>query len=261
MKPQPPTRSPYASSQVRSQARSYLAQLREERRARVHGAALQPAPGEPPLEDVQPEAPKRAAKAPPKKNGKRIGKRGVRVEVADAVAAPAAAAPKSKKKKAQKQPEPQKQPREADVSQSNAARARASAQEAKQKMRAARQAQRDATAKQRAAAARARAEHRGTRPQSASSMTQRRWVPQRSTLSPVQPKTTVMRPATTSAPLTQLRGIGDAMCRRLQQAGIDSLPALIDLPPSIIRERLGPVSALANVEGWQAQAKAILGQD
>ncbi|MEM9879106.1 MAG: helix-hairpin-helix domain-containing protein, partial [Pseudomonadota bacterium] len=59
-------------------------------------------------------------------------------------------------------------------------------------------------------------------------------------------------------PLTEIKGIGDAMTRRLEQAGIHTLADLAHTSPDAIRERLGPVSTLANVEAWQEQASSLL---
>ncbi|MEO0411356.1 MAG: hypothetical protein AAF221_05895 [Pseudomonadota bacterium] len=257
MKPQPPTRSPYASDQIRSEARSYVAQLRAQRLARVQGAAPQAVPVAPPSEGAATKRPKHASKAPAKTNGKKIGKRGIRIDVAHLEEAPKSA-PLTKKTIDADSPAPPKQESPRESVRSGASKARAAARDAQQKLRAARLKQREAAAKQREAASRAKADQRSARTRPASSLTQRRWTPARSAAQAAPPKAVPVQPAANAAALIQLRGIGEAMCRRLEQAGIDSLPVLVDLPPSIIRERLGPVSALANVEGWQAEAKTLL---
>ncbi|MEM8799259.1 MAG: hypothetical protein AAGF15_04185 [Pseudomonadota bacterium] len=71
-----------------------------------------------------------------------------------------------------------------------------------------------------------------------------------------RPKT----PKTSQPPLTELKGIGEAMSHRLAQAGIHTMSDLIALSVDDIQARLGPVSALANVAGWQQQARERLGK-
>ncbi|MEM6903004.1 MAG: helix-hairpin-helix domain-containing protein [Pseudomonadota bacterium] len=58
--------------------------------------------------------------------------------------------------------------------------------------------------------------------------------------------------------LTDITGIGDAMSRRLETAGIGTVAALLAEHPDSIRALLGPVSSLANVEAWQDQAASLL---
>lgn len=154
-----------------------------------------------------------------------------------------------------------------------AAQARAAAHDAQQKIREARLAQRAAAAKQgRGPAVPSGRKDRAVKAASSSSSFaappsagRRRWTPQRTLSQTVaQPEAMLQQGSKRNerqgalAPLTSVRGIGDAMSRRLKSAGIHDLEDLVAEGPATIRERLGPVSALANVERWQEEAAQFL---
>lgn len=129
------------------------------------------------------------------------------------------------------------------------AKARAAAHTAQQKMRDARLTQRTAAAKQREAAAKQRHQSAGAPPARA--------VAGRVNLAS---RSGAARPSAAPLPspsLTALRGIGEAMSRRLEKVGIASLEDLLTIDAADLRGRLGPISALANIEGWQEQAAEL----
>jgi hypothetical protein len=47
------------------------------------------------------------------------------------------------------------------------------------------------------------------------------------------------------------------MSRRLEKAGIATLEDLLAMDIADLRGKLGPISALANIEGWQEQAAEL----
>ncbi len=133
-----------------------------------------------------------------------------------------------------------------------AAKARLAAHKAKQNIRDARLTQRDAAAKQREAAA-------SQRKKTASQRSNPSFPGRRShtEVSLVSNQKNIARPGSSSPPLTALRGIGDAMSRRLEQVGVATVEDLLAVDVADLRQRLGPISALANIEGWHAQARQI----
>ncbi|MEM7568218.1 MAG: hypothetical protein AAF337_00345 [Pseudomonadota bacterium] len=236
MKPTSSPGTPYASGNVRKSARSYLAQLREERLARRNGASAE-----------EQKTDQAALVKIAKKRRPKVGKRGIRVRAEDAganteasIMPDAAETPPAPKKKAKGAKTPDRQAEAGTRMRAGVAKTRAAAQAAQRQMREARAQQREAAARQRQA----------VRPTRRPAPT-----PQKSLARPPAPSAP---PARSAAPLTQLRGIGDAMCRRLADADIKSLHDLVATPADTLRTRLGPVSALANVEGWQAQAEQLL---
>jgi len=60
--------------------------------------------------------------------------------------------------------------------------------------------------------------------------------------------------------LTSIRGIGPAMSRRLNQAGIHTYAQLAASNPDELRKGLGEVGRLASVQEWIAQAAALTRQ-
>lgn len=265
-------KDPAASvASVRSAARSYIADLRQARLARLSGKQPQTSSDQPP----QPPAPTKSVRTTPTKTTPlKAGKRGVRVGTA---ATPTRSPPKdspSAQTPSDKHGQAAKDGAKVDVRETQrrgAAKARAAAREAQQKIREARLKQRAAAAKQKQTLEAARAQQAQKCIQAANtspSTARRRWQPHRrsdasQTLAsqpgsqrpnpPTQKSAAAMAP-----PLTALGGIGEAMSERLQQAGIEHLEDLLAISPEALRQRLGPVSALANVEGWQAEASEHL---
>lgn len=249
-----PTNTPHASGSVRQQARAYLAELRQ---ARQRGGVVQDSEN-----DAKPKV-ETPTKAKPK-----VGKRGVRVavpmqdDVPKPKPKPKAKKPAQKLAKAKKETAAAKQDAAPPIKpeQDHVANALLAAHQARSNIRAARQKQREAAAQQREKARAARQAQNARR----NEREVPRWVPSRRSAHASLPKAQSKPALSRRLPqgsLMDLRGIGEAMTRRLNQAGISGLQDLVDMPTDTVRSRLGPVSALANVERWQADAKALLSQE
>jgi len=256
-----PTGPASSASSVRQDARAYLAQLRRERLQRLHkpGAAAPPE-GPAPFADTS----GKQEDITPK-----IGKRGVRVSTP--------ASSPSRSDEALSHGAPQRQAalearsNAREALRQGAAKARQAAHDAQQKMRDARLKQRKAAQDQRKAAAQQRAHvaaaaSRGTPlpsqpPSDVSAKGTERSPSARGPVSAAaHTKRQPRRKAAMKAlpPLTDIKGIGEAMTRRLREAGVHTLVDLACTNPDTLRERLGPVSTLANVEAWQDQANSLL---
>ncbi len=254
------TENKLASEQVRRDARSYVADLRKARLARAGGhqgpGVSQEALNDAPETSNERQSEGITAQAGPVVSQQRpkIGKRGVRVRKNDVSAAVATEHKKQLQESARIKAK--------DTAREATKNARAAAQEVKKNIHAARMKQREAAAKQREAVTAMRQKQAA-----------RRWVPTRNggaTLhvnasaamqSKIETKPAHKTPGVKPIALTSIKGIGEAMERRLEQAGIASVKDLTALSPDSIRERLGPVSALANVEAWQEQASALLSSE
>lgn len=252
--------------EIRRAARSYIADLRAARAARAAGLAKAG-----PSAASQQKANTQHSAAPS------AGKRGVRVDVA------MAAGPLQVEAKPQPdEPTPaapdrsaQGRPAGREALRKGAQAARAAAQDAQQKIRAARIKQREAAAQQRANVKAARLAQAQKRTQASAGASYekpvRAGLAQRSAAAATPSRTDLgrARPLSASAglsrraspPLTDLRGIGDAMSRRLDEVGVSGMEDLVALSADVIRGRLGPISALANVEAWQAEAEEQLKAD
>lgn len=315
--------SPQHVEQVRENARSYIAQLRQARLARLRGGPVSTSASGDAVGALKPQT-----RGPGASSGVAAGKRGKRVSIAapegvsgageqealqqDALAdlarlsgkrvetqkpkappkAPtkkskggqpkpkvkaAEAAPKAKPapkpKAAPAQAEPlQNKPRPSSsqlttraerqahrlshrqAAREGVAKARAAAHSAQQKMREARLTQRAAAAKQRENASIRHNQSGAAQPAIGQPTVQARRRPAPGKGSSLRAPRTA---ASISPPLTALRGIGDAMSRRLDKAGIATLEDLLATDVTELRGRLGPISALANIEGWQEQAAQL----
>jgi len=234
-------------TQVRRDTRLYLNSLRKarlERRAQ-HGDMSSNVSSDT-SKQVAPDRVKDTKPAPAK-----IGKRGVRVRSGRSVSVA----------------DPAKMPSAPEALRQGAKDARAAAREAQAKIRAARQAQRQAAVQQRATvqAARkkahedrqARAASKGAHPRHSAASNTQPAPPTAQRLQATKDISTRRRRYARPV-LTDIKGIGEAMSRRLEKEGITELEALIAVSPDALRSRLGPISALANVEAWQAHATELL---